>query len=425
MATSSDLIAPCAQSAVLPVGPFLSNSYHFGMLLGVSDLETDQGYHRGKGWLHQSWLHGAGVVWGLGVGIDVEHREIRVSPGLAVTAAGREAYHDRDYCVDIAAWFAERRPEDLEVEERDDGARVFTVHVVIAPLTCLDRPVPAISEPCSGGSTDTACSRTVEGARLMLAANAAPARAEPYPKVRQLGGLLPATDADVVAALDQVDAAAPDDRTGVALQWLRAFAADDVTALRPDPPTATPFAADPDVGVVLAEIRVILLGDDSIADTGQDATAVDIRVRPAHIATTTIAELTLAGTEADDGLGAVPVEGPQIDPATLTLTDTELSVSASAELEPATVIADSVTITAFDGGSWTEVTPTAITMNPDGTQIRADLAAPITARPVRVVITGTGPAPVADPSGIPLAGLLGAAANPTDTGTDAVLMLRS
>ncbi len=421
MTTSSDLIAPCGRTVVPPTGPFVSNSYHFGMLLGVGDLETDQGYHRGKSWLHQSWLHGQGVVWGLDVTVDPEHREIRVAPGLAVTASGREAYLDREYCVDIGAWFADRRPDDLVVEELDDGTGVFTVHVVIAPLACLDRPVPAISEPCSGGDTDTAYSRSVEGAELTLAPNEAQARSDPYPKVRQLLGLAAATDAEVVAALDEIATAAPADRIGAALRWLRAFAADDVTARHPDPLTATPFAADAAVGVVLAEVRVNLLADDSITDTGPTATTVDIRVRPAHIATTTIAEMTLAGVSG----GTSAAGAPQLDAATLTLTGNELSVSATGALQLETVTADTVTITAFDGGTWTEIMPAAVTLSPDATQIVVDLGAAVAARPVRVVVTGTGPTPVADPTGNPLAGVLGTATNPNDTGTDAVLMLRS
>src|SRR5690349_9477981 len=51
---SPDLIltSPTCDDVTLPVNPFVSNRYHFGMLLGVADLDTDQGYHRGKTWLH-------------------------------------------------------------------------------------------------------------------------------------------------------------------------------------------------------------------------------------------------------------------------------------------------------------------------------------------------------------------------------------
>ena len=49
---------------LLPLSPFYTLSYHFGMLLGVDDFETEQAYHRAKQRLHNAWLHGEGVVWG-------------------------------------------------------------------------------------------------------------------------------------------------------------------------------------------------------------------------------------------------------------------------------------------------------------------------------------------------------------------------
>ena len=56
------LTADTCGSTVLPLNPFVSNRYHFGMLLGVADLDTDQGYHRGKTWLHTAWLHGEPTI---------------------------------------------------------------------------------------------------------------------------------------------------------------------------------------------------------------------------------------------------------------------------------------------------------------------------------------------------------------------------
>jgi hypothetical protein len=426
MATSTELVQDstggCSADAVLPVGPFVSNNYHFGMLLGVTDLDTDQGYHRGKGWLHQSWLHGAGVSWGLGVAVRPDHREITVQPGLATTAAGREAYLDREYCVDIGAWFAAHAPDDLVVEHRPDGTASFTVHVVIAPRGCLDRPVPAITEPCAGAQTDTAYSRVVETAQLDIRANAAPPRATRYPKVRQFLGLLPVDDDEIANARLAVATADVAHRDAVRLEALRKFAADDVTALAPPTPLATPFAADPDDAVVLAEARVILVDAGGstgghITDTGPDATEVDNRVRPAHVATSTLTDLLAGSNDL--------VAGTQLDPATLTLTDTQLTVAATGGLVPGTVTADTVALHAFDGAVWVAITPSAIALHGDGVTIEIGLAAPITDRPVRLVVTGTGPTPVLDIGLSPLAGTVGTVPNPPDTGTDAVLMVRS
>ena len=77
---SPDLIltAPTCEDVTLPINPFVSNRYHFGMLLGVADLDTDQGYHRGKTWLHTAWLHGYGTVWGLQAELRTGTNELAV-----------------------------------------------------------------------------------------------------------------------------------------------------------------------------------------------------------------------------------------------------------------------------------------------------------------------------------------------------------
>src|SRR5262245_19461753 len=102
-----------------PVGsPFLSVRYHFGMLLGKDDFDTEKNSHRGKMWLHNQWLHGAGVVWGFGVLMPRKDRayqgEIRVRPGLALDALGRELHLDADACLNVASWFTDRRKKSPE-----------------------------------------------------------------------------------------------------------------------------------------------------------------------------------------------------------------------------------------------------------------------------------------------------------------------
>jgi hypothetical protein len=160
MANTPDM-TPCssAESSNGLSAPFYSLRYHFGMLLGVSDFETDQSYHRGKMWLHNSWLHREGVVWGFDVQLDTDHGEIRVKPGLALDAAGRELHLKQDACLNAAAWFeAHREDAGFEFTE-DDTSITFDAHVVIRFKTCLTRQVPALSEPCEGGGTGTAYSR--------------------------------------------------------------------------------------------------------------------------------------------------------------------------------------------------------------------------------------------------------------------------
>ncbi|HEX3003528.1 MAG TPA: hypothetical protein VHO27_04910 [Angustibacter sp.] len=73
--------------------------YFDGQLLGVDDLRAEQEYHRAMRYLHNR-LHGSGVASGLDVG--VEAGQVKVGPGLAVDAAGREIVLTESVCVDAA-----------------------------------------------------------------------------------------------------------------------------------------------------------------------------------------------------------------------------------------------------------------------------------------------------------------------------------
>jgi hypothetical protein len=263
--SSPDLIVAQERcgTTTLPVNPFVSNRYHFGMLLGVADFETDQAYHRGKTWLHNAWLHGIGVVWGLDVTLRAEANEVVVGPGLAIDAHGRELSVAEPMCVDLGAWFAQRRPDNLEVDTLPDGDVTFTVHVELCHDSCLDRPVPSISEPCEDASFDTAYSRAVERGLPRIVVP----RPEPdldAPRLREFFGQLPVTNDLVAQARAAVEAAAPSERAAVCLTWFRLLAAADVTELRPEQgaPMWSPVAGD---GCVpLAELRVRLHPDGDV-----------------------------------------------------------------------------------------------------------------------------------------------------------------
>src|SRR5258708_5274147 len=117
MANTPDMASCLAQSGdggeLLPLSPFYALYYHFGMLLGVDDFETEQAYHRAKMRLHNAWLHRAGVVWGFDVRQDLTRGELRVLPGLALDAAGHELHLEGDACVNVGQWF--------EAHKKDDG----------------------------------------------------------------------------------------------------------------------------------------------------------------------------------------------------------------------------------------------------------------------------------------------------------------
>ena len=161
----------------LPANPFTALQYHFGMLLGVDDLETAQAYPRGKIRLHNAWLHREGVVWGLDVAFNTR-RELIVKPGLALDAAGHELHLDATACVDLGKWY-EKHKDDEGFTFDDDGAggKCFDAHVVARFRACLARPVPAIADPCAGSELDTAFSRVSETIELLLRPGKAPAQA--------------------------------------------------------------------------------------------------------------------------------------------------------------------------------------------------------------------------------------------------------
>ncbi|MDH3299294.1 MAG: hypothetical protein OES24_02195 [Acidimicrobiia bacterium] len=278
----------------LPVNPFVSNRYHFGMLLGVADLEAEQAYHRGKTWLHNAWLQGSGCVWGLEVQLEASRNEVVVKPGLAIDGHGRELKVSADMCVDITAWFKERRPDDLDITDNGDGTLSFTVHVELCHDSCLDRPVPSIAEPCEGGRQDTAYSRAVERGLPRIVAGPVPDDPPPiYPLVRQFLGHLPVVDEVVTAAIDEVNAAEPATRPAAALRAFRRLAAVDTMALGPQEGATgwSPLAGD---GCVpLAQLAVHLRDDDgtlSLVVADDQASTVDNTVRPTLLRTSAIQE---------------------------------------------------------------------------------------------------------------------------------------
>jgi hypothetical protein len=276
----------------LPLNPFVSNRYHFGMLLGVADLDTEQGYHRGKTWLHNAWLHGAGTVWGLGVEVEAQAGEVVVHPGLALDRNGRELQVTGRLCLHLGRWFVERRPENLVVTTEEDGSVQFQVHVTLSARQCLDRPVPSISEPCERSDLDTAYSRTVEQAVPDLAAGPAPADpVAPYLRLRQFVGQLAAEDETVLEALMTIAEKPPNERAVERLVWFRRLAALDVVDLRPDDGVGELFPAGDDGAIVLADIAVHLRPEGDSWLVVADGTTVDNKVRPAHVGTRAIQEL--------------------------------------------------------------------------------------------------------------------------------------
>ncbi|MGH3933452.1 MAG: hypothetical protein ACRDS1_00470 [Pseudonocardiaceae bacterium] len=405
---SPDLIlgSDTCSTVSLPLNPFVSNRYHFGMLLGVADLDNEQGYHRGKTWLHNAWLHGPGAVWGLGVEVQPATSEVVVHPGLALDRNGRELWVAGRLCLNLGRWYAERRTDTLKITDDADGGVCFQVHVTLCAQQCLDRPVPSISEPCEGSDLDTAYSRTVEQAVPDLAAGPAPGDPiAPYLRLRQLVGQLPAEDPMVVAALDAIEQAPPPERAAVCLAWLRRLAALDTVDLQPDGGVGELFPASGDGCIVLAELSVHLRPDGDrwvVVGDGDMPTTVDNTVRPAHVRTRTIQELLCgpARIEPEEPAG----EPPRAVAGSAELTGSSLRLSFTQPLMPATVTPRAFTVTALRSTGWAEVAVTQAELDEAGTTVTLRLGSSPRVRPVRAVALGAGPTPLLGAGGRPLSG---------------------
>ncbi|HEX8693775.1 MAG TPA: hypothetical protein VF746_15240 [Longimicrobium sp.] len=460
-----------AGSALLPSSPFYAPRYHFGMLLGVDDFESEQAYHRGKLRLHNAWLHGEGVVWGLGVdlpevteGSGTLRGEVRVLPGFALDGAGRELHLEGAACVNLAAWY-DAHKDDAEMRDAvrtaGDGTVTLIAHVVACFRACLSRPVPSISEPCDGSGGDVAYSRAQETVELRLVPGLPPPRAQtpsPYRRLRLLFALEPdpaaptGDEQDVLDARADILALATEQQPRAYLAAFRRFAALDEIGLRPfvdpDGGGATLFPAPEDTCVVLARVEGITLRPganpgDPLVFAG--AGPVDNTVRPSHVATSTIQELLcgplfrlLAAAPAPEGRGeeatpaadsgpAYPADagGPRIDPDSVALEGEAVTFTATRRLSRASVAPESFSVSAYDNrDGWHAVEIRAAGVDRGGTRVRLDLDTGYGGNLVRIIARGTGPAPLLGSNGVPLAGTVGGPPGGTEDGHDFVLMLK-
>jgi len=443
-----------SQEGLALASPFTGMRYSFGMLLGVEDFEAVQAYLRGKTWLHNGWLHGAGVVWGLRVTApEIEGRpgerngEIAVDPGLALDAVGHELYLDGRWCVDVGRWLdAHRDDPALDLTTIRTGVR-FSAHVIARFRACLARPIPAMAQPCEGADVETAYSRTLETLVLELRPGPAPdALRTPsarYPRLRVLFGLAaPATtpaelatrDAAVTAEMSAIAAAAPADRAAMWLAAFRRFAALDAMDLQPvdDPDglAAAPFPATDSPPVLLADVRGITL-DGRPGAWSLSGLTIDATVRPTLVATSTLQELL---TRALNSASAAPppppppgpadAGGPRFDRASVTLGARQVSLGLTTggpALLEATVDPAAFDVTTFaDADGWSVVDIRRATLDAGGRVVTLDLRETLGGDWVRVVARGTGPTPLLGANHVPLAGAADAPAGSTHDGHDFV-----
>lgn len=452
-------------AAVLATDPFRSLRVHFGMLLGVDDFEAIGAYHRGKGWLHNAWLHREGVVWGLGVHTDLARGELKVLPGLALDGLGRELHHGRTACLSLAAWYdAHKDDGELQAEIGDDGTISFDAHVVVVFKTCPARQVPALAEPCSGNDSTTAASRVDETVELRLVPGRAPAPpAPPYHRLRLLFGLEPAhvgdngdvtpADVEVLAARDAVAALPDADQPPELLKYFRRFAALDAIDLSPatvdDGELAVHTPEQEPAPIVLADILGVTLTPKENGGFTVAAADVDPTVRPTHVATRTIQELLCGPLHAHAGeapapeladpskpppeqpppeqpgdvvsepapvdpapiqpLKDIPLErasaGPRVKPDTVKLDDGRILFTLDAPLAPASINKDALSVTAFDAAEgWRAVDLDSIETDETHTAVTVTLSELPSWQALRLVVRGSGRTPILGADLDPLGG---------------------
>ena len=437
----------------LPVDPFEALKPHFGMLLGVQDFQTIDAYHRGKQWLHNAWLHGQGVVWGLQVSIDTDNNEVKVKPGLAIDALGRELYLPKPVCLNVPQWLEKHRDDEefKDVFVQDEEGNVnFTVHVVIQFRACLARQVPALMEPCEGGSATTAYSRVLETVQVMLKPGLAPVigtaeRKRSFHRLRLLfkledpieeqGAIIPA-DQEVIAERNRILSLPIQDQAHEYLLAFRQFAAKDEMDLKPasnvEDETVSLFPATEPSPLVLANLMDLQVKQDDL-----QMGTVDNLVRDVLLDTSTIQELlngplfnpALAIDENGDEVPqeeSTDADGPRIDPDLINInSDTLDFVHTGTELLKRSVQGDvSVFVSTYEVSSgWTRETISGIEFVDSTVKISLNRDEALNADLVRLVVKGTGSTPVLGKNRVPLAGSLGGPSGTQHEGHDFVFLL--
>jgi hypothetical protein len=432
---------------LLPANPYIALQYHFGMLLGVDDLETAQAYPRGKIRLHNAWLHREGVVWGFDVQFN-KRRELAVMPGLALDAAGHELHLDTTACVDLGKWYDKHKDDEgFTFTATTTGAVQFDAHVVARFRACLARPVPAIADPCGCVDGDTAFSRITETVELLLRPGKAPAKNLGYHRLR----ILFALEDDDATKYDEVRirreailAMATVQQPRAYLDAFREFAALDEIDLTPQVDesgaVASLFPEEP-TDVVLADVLGIVVGAAAGGASGSATLdplpTPNVRIRRSHVATATIQELLcgplfalsavtppVLGDGADAG-------GPRINRDSATLTtqarSTSIALTLTAPVDLASAHAAGFTVSTYTSADgWTTIDIDSVTVDNTTNTITVNLKTSVAPNSViRLIARGTGPQPLLGINFVPLAGAVGGPPGTVDDGHDFHIMLRS
>lgn len=381
-------------AATLPDNPQCATNFHFGMLLGVEEFRTEQGFHIGHARRHQRLLHGAGVVAGLGVGFDDKTFELRVAPGFAVDAWGRDLALHAAQCLSLPKWWVKHRDDEAYADIATPEDVLLDLELVACYDACLDRPVPAIADPCAGDAADVAYARICEAVTLQLRRAAGPAAvtAPTHRLLRVWLGLAPALPADqwlldayaATLALQQASQAAA--RAALLREVLARAAADE----SPTAPAAEPDEAN--LCLPLARLTGVRITHAAKGWTASVA-KLEMGVRPVLLPTALLQSLLLA-----EPAPAAVAAGPVVQPVRATLAGDCVVVVFNQALEASTAVAAAFSVSEFKPGSgWSgfTVTPTydpAASAGPT-VSLRLDRT-PDAASQLRLTVIGNGATPL-------------------------------
>lgn len=381
-------------TAALPDNPQCAPNYHFGMLLGVEDFRAEQGFHVGRLRRHQRLLHGSGVVAGFPVTFDAASGELRVGPGHALDALGRDLMLEQSRCVSLPLWWAKHRDEE-GFDDIEPGTTLFSLDIVACYSACLDRPVPAIAEPCAGDSADIAHSRICETVVLKLvrptASPAAPAnlvqvwlgQAEPARDVE--GELLPDHRwlSEALAALSSLS---PPQRASARQTLLPEVLARSIAATSPFAPPSPAMEHPHCLRLArLDQVRILADGEGWRVELGE----LRLGVRDSLLPTAMLQALVLHEP-------ADIAAGPRVSSASLA--GDRVALVFDHALAAASVAPAAFALSAFDATTgWTLLTVTATSIDD------SDPAAPVvglvldqapSGHLLRITVIGTGSAPL-------------------------------
>lgn len=385
------------------------------------------------------------------VSVDTERDEIRVEPGLAIDPLGRELYLPKPVCLNLPAWLDKHRDDEAfrgYIEQAGDGAVMFTVHVVVQFRACLARQVPALMEPCEGGSTTTAYSRIMESVEILLKPGLAPEigeapRIRPYHRLRLLfnlepanteeGGGVLAADQEVIDERNRILGLSSEQQPREYLLALRRFGALDEMELGPvvgeQGEFQSAFPAEDPAPVILADLENLIVGGGDF-----QSGSVDNEVRDIHIATSTIQELLCGPLYSGNAAVEPPVDdeapgdadGPRIVPESVAVNDgTVVFTHTGTDLLKRSVVGNaSVFVSTYDiDTGWTEEQISDINYDNSQVEIVIDREDALATDLVRLLVKGTGPVPVIGTNRVPLAGVVGGPPGTMHQGHDFAYLL--